>query len=204
MAENWKIERRNSFNVFVFVFSQIETSISLPCTLRRCKRSQSLRRDSNNCHAWALNSQQFSKKAEQLEAIGVVRTHADISSDNETNEIDGCDGDDISADENLGSDRLHPKEDGDSEYLLSNEHSIRIDGCSSMEKYESCVRSRRNSRVNEQQCPNTAGAKGNWGWIGNEHTNLIETILQYLYYLELPICYSIMLASIMWMMRKII
>lgn len=57
---------------------------------------------------------------------------------------------------------LHqPKDDGDDEYLLPNEHSSHIDAGTSTEKSECCIRSRRNSRVSEPQSSNATGTRGN-------------------------------------------
>lgn len=169
----------------MFIGWQIETSISLPCTLRRCKNAESLRRGSNNCRAWALNFQQLSKKAEILEARGMARAKASSpqnvgtadNADNESIDIDNYDCESGSIGDTDYT--LHqPKEDGDDEYLLPNEHSSRIDASTSMEKSECCVRSRRNSRVSEPQCSNTAGTKGNSEWIMLLYPHITHNINQ--------------------------
>lgn len=137
--------------------SQIETSISLPCTLRRCKNPDS------------LNFQHLTKKAEKLEALGAARLKS--SSPTNASILEN----DMVVHENYGSDAatnsdldrscIQPKEDGDSEYLLPNEHNAGVRVAPSLDKYECCVRSRRNSRVNEQPSSNAIATKGNSGWI---------------------------------------
>lgn len=45
---------------------QIRETISLPCTLRKCKGSDSCR-GSNNCYVWAMDFEQLSKRMDKLE-----------------------------------------------------------------------------------------------------------------------------------------
>ena len=45
---------------------QLRASISLPCTLKKCKSSNDCR-GSNNCYVWALDFQQLTKKTEKIE-----------------------------------------------------------------------------------------------------------------------------------------
>lgn len=47
-------------------FCQVRESISLPCTLRKCKGSDSCR-GSNNCYVWAMDFEQLSKRMDKLE-----------------------------------------------------------------------------------------------------------------------------------------
>lgn len=138
------------------------TSHSLPCTLRRYKNTESLCRGKNKCHALALNVQ-----AEKLAAPCVTRIKSNsptniCNADNETIVIDNHCGDDDGGNNNSEHIRQQPKEDGDNEYLLPNEYNNCIDGgASNVETYECCIRSRRNSRVNDQQNSNSSGTKGN-------------------------------------------
>lgn len=76
--------------------------------------------------------------------------------------IDNYDGDDATYND-LDRTCIQPKEDGDSEYLLPNEHNASARAGPSVDKFECCVRSRRNSRVNEQLSSNAIGTKGSSG-----------------------------------------
>lgn len=52
--------------IYIFHYFQIRESISLPCTLRKCKGSDSCR-GSNNCYVWAMDFEQLNKRMDKLE-----------------------------------------------------------------------------------------------------------------------------------------
>lgn len=45
----------------------MHTSISLPCTLKKCKHSDTSCRGSNNCYIWALDFNELAQKVEIIE-----------------------------------------------------------------------------------------------------------------------------------------
>lgn len=101
-----------------------------------------------------------------MEAVGAARTKSSSPTNASILEdvvvIDNYDGDDATKNESDGT-CTQPKEDGDSEYLLPNEHNAGARVGPSVDKFECCVRSRRNSRVNEQLSSNAIGTKGSSG-----------------------------------------
>lgn len=60
------VQTSNIHFTSIIEFLQIRESISLPCTLRKCKGSDSCR-GSNNCYVWAMDFEQLSKRMDKLE-----------------------------------------------------------------------------------------------------------------------------------------
>lgn len=49
-----------------------QASISLPCTLRKCKNSETSCHGSNNCYVWALDIQQLSKRNDETSTASTI------------------------------------------------------------------------------------------------------------------------------------
>lgn len=126
--------------------------------MRRYKNSQSLCHG-GNCQAWAFNFQHLNLKTEKPEALGTTSspTNADTTDIEATITYDDKNG----ANSDSEYIRAPAKDDGDNEYLLPNEHDVGTDGDASADIYECGVRSRRNSRVSEQQNSNADRTRGN-------------------------------------------
>lgn len=121
---------------------------------------ESLSRSSNNCQAWAKNFQKLTKKGENVNALSALHRNSGgpggASYADETIDMDNCGCGDI-------AEIVQAKGDVDDQYLLANEHTTRTEVGASIEKYECSIRSRRNSRISDQQDLHSDITKGNSG-----------------------------------------